>query len=74
MLVAALQQRVAAVDDETRDTQQGGQHEDAQHERLAFLAISQRMQTTHQLSTLAVRFVVRFPENSVTPRMLTLAG
>jgi hypothetical protein len=62
LLVAALQECIAAVDHEARDTQERDEHEDAEHERLAILPTSQFMQAARQLSTLAVRRVVRFPE------------
>ena len=50
------------------------EYQDAQDDCLPLLAAPQIAQTAHHPITLAVRRVVRLPENSVTPRMLTLAG
>ena len=74
LLIAALEEGVAAVDHESRNSQQYGEHEDAQDQNLAILAPAECGDPPSQENTLAVRFVVRLPENSVMPRIVTLAG
>ena len=74
LLIAARQERATTVDDEARDPQEHRQHQDAEDQRLAIVASPECVNSGNQLSTRVVRAVVNEPENSVTPRMLTLAG
>jgi hypothetical protein len=62
LLIAALQERIPAVDGEARDPEKCRQYDHAQHEGLTILSASKGLKASDQLSTLTVRLVVRLPE------------
>ena len=59
LLVATLKERATSVDHEACNAQEHGEQEDAEDQGLPVFAARERMKLCAQLSTLAVRLVVR---------------